>query len=127
MSAFTCTSNPKRSKCLRGIILLMLGGLALCGCGGLPSQSPAPPITGHAVTLSWAADPSTVSGYAVYRSSGDPSGPFFPLTITLPGTTQYTDTNVVAGQTYYYTITAFNSSNLQSLPTAAVTVTVPSS
>jgi len=48
------------------------------------------------------------------------------LTITLPGTTSYTDTNVVAGETYFYTLTAFDSANLQSLPSYAISATIPS-
>jgi fibronectin type 3 domain-containing protein len=47
------------------------------------------------------------------------------LAITLPGTTQYTDTNVVAGETYFYTLTAFDAANLESLPSTAVSATIP--
>jgi fibronectin type 3 domain-containing protein len=110
---------------LCGIVLITLASLALNGCGG-GGASPTVQVTAHSVTLTWAAAASPVSGYAVYRSTADPTGPFYPLAITLPGTTQYTDTNVVAGETYFYTLTAFDSANLQSLPTNAVSVTIPS-
>jgi hypothetical protein len=125
MSALFRCVTPNRSKCLRGIVLLALAGLVLSGCGGAPSQTATSQVTSHSVTLSWAAEASAISGYAVFRSAGDPTGPFLPLAITLPGVTQYTDTNVVTGQTYYYTITAFNSSNLQSFPTVAISATIP--
>jgi len=103
-----------------------MAALALSGCGGAPSQNPTVQATSHSVTLTWAANTSSVSGYAVYRSTADPTGPYFSLAITLPGATQYTDKNVVAGETYFYTLTAFDSANLQSLPTTAVSVTIPS-
>ena len=123
MSVLSRSQISRRSTSLCGALLLALAGLALCGCG---DASPNVQVTSHSVTLSWAANASVVSGYAVYRSTADPTGPFYPLAITLPGTTQYTDTNVVAGQTYYYTLTAFDSANLQSLPTNAVSATIPS-
>jgi hypothetical protein len=120
------SQTPRRPTFLRGILLFTLTALALSGCAGAPSQSPTVQVAAHSVTLTWAANASSVSGYAVCRSTADPTGPYFPLAITLPGTTQYTDTTVVAGQTYYYTLTAFDSANLQSLPTIAVSATIPS-
>ncbi|MBZ5660104.1 MAG: hypothetical protein LAO08_06820 [Acidobacteriia bacterium] len=125
MSAISPFRHPKLPVLLRGAALLILAAFALSGCGSVPSQSPTVQVTSHSVTLSWAASASNVSGYAVYRSSGDPAGPFYPLAITLPGVSQYADTTVVAGQTYYYTVTSFDSANLQSLPTLAVTATIP--
>jgi len=126
MSVHSCCRVPRRHKSLYGIVLFTLTSLALSGCGGAPSQSPTVQVTPHSVTLSWTAAASPVSGYAVYRSTADPTGPFYPLTITLPGTTSYTDTNVVAGETYFYTLTAFDSANLQSLPSYAISATIPS-
>jgi Fibronectin type III domain len=116
---------PNCPKRLRGIVLLALAGFALFGCGGVPTQAPTAQVTSHSVTLRWTAVSSPVSGYAIFRSMADPTGPFNPLAITLPGTTQYTDTTVDPGQTYYYTITAFDSANLQSFPTSAVSATIP--
>jgi fibronectin type 3 domain-containing protein len=125
MSAQSCSRVPKRYKSLCSIALFTLASLALSGCGGVPSQSPTVQVTTHSVTLSWTAAASPASGYAVYRSTADPTGPFYPLAITLPGTTQYTDTNVVAGETYFYTLTAFDAANLESLPSTAVSATIP--
>jgi fibronectin type 3 domain-containing protein len=126
MSAIYPIRQTNLSVPLRGAALILLAAFALIGCGNAPSQNPPNvQVTSHSVTLSWAADASVVSGYAVYRSTGDPTGPFYPLAITLPGATQYVDTTVTAGETYYYTVTAFDTSNLQSLPTLAVTAAVP--
>jgi hypothetical protein len=126
MSSLCESGIPKPPVLLRLASLLFVAAFALTNCGSAPNQGPTLQGTSHSVTLSWVADASAVSGYAVYRSSGDPTGPFYPLAITLPGTTQFIDTTVVTGETYYYTVTAFDSSNLQSLPTFAVTASIPS-
>jgi fibronectin type 3 domain-containing protein len=123
--------KPKFIAVLRGVTLLLLTAFAVTGCGSgsggsTGTQSPTIQVTSHSVTLSWVADTSAVSGYAVYRSTGDSTGPFYPLAITLPGVTQYVDSSVSTGQTYYYTITAFDTANLQSFPTLAVTASIPS-
>jgi fibronectin type 3 domain-containing protein len=67
---------------------------------------------------------SPVSGYVVYRST-DPNGPYLPLSMTLAGVTQYVDGNVAAGQTYFYYVTAYDSSNVESAPSGTVSATVP--
>lgn len=126
MTALSASRHGILPALLRGATLFLLAAFALSGCGSAPSQGPTVQVTSHSVTLSWAASAATVSGYAVYRSTGDPTGPFYPLAITLPGATQYVDTTVAAGQTYYYTVTAFDTANLQSLPTLAVTAAIPS-
>ena len=111
---------------LRGAALLLAAALVLSGCGAGSTATPAVQVTSHSVTLSWAPSATTISGYSVYRSAVDPTGPFYPLAITLPGSTQYVDTNVAPGQSYFYTVTSFDSANLQSLPTLAVSATIPS-
>ncbi len=126
MKAFSPSRRRGLPVLLVGTALILAAVLGLGGCGSVPSQPPTVQATSHSVTLNWAASASAVSGYAVYRSTGDATGPFYPLAITLPGATQYIDTNVAAGQTYYYTVTSFDSANLQSLPTLAVTAAVPS-
>lgn len=125
MRVLSKSRHPKPPALQLGAALFLIAAFGLSGCGSAPSQPPPTQGTTHSVTLSWAASTVTVSGYAVYRSTEDPTGPFYPLTITLPGTTQYTDANVVPGQSYYYTITAFDSANLQSFPTFAVSATIP--
>src|SRR5262249_16256694 len=56
------------------------------------------------VTLSWSASTSTVTGYQVYRgmSSG---GPYNVINSNESELT-YTDSSVLAGQTYFYVVTA---------------------
>ena len=77
------------------------------------------------VTLSWSDSASNLAGYDVYRSSSS-SGPFTtPLNSSPVNTAQYVDSNVVAGQTYYYVVTAVNSSNEQSTDSNVATATIP--
>ena len=63
---------------------------------------------GQNVNLTW--QPSTsqnIVGYNVYRETS-PSGPYTKLNSSLDPNTQYTDSTVQAGQTYYYATTAVN-------------------
>lgn len=90
-------------------------------------------VNAHYVSLTWQASTSqNVAGYNVFRASSS-SGPFnTPLNSSLVTTTCgalfcYTDSNVVAGQTYYYVATAVNSSNNQSADSSPpVQATIPS-
>ena len=83
----------------------------------------APPA--HEVNLSWNASTSPVIGYNVYRS-GVHGGPYSILNATLATSAGYTDSNVTAGSTYYYVVTAVDSSNTESKPSNEATATVPS-
>lgn len=84
-----------------------------------PPEPPAAPTslrasvgTGY-VTLSWSqsVSPDVVQN-KVYRSTSSTTG--FTAIATLGATTSYTDRAVVKGKTYYYKITAINSSGLES-------------
>jgi hypothetical protein len=81
----------------------------------------------HSVTLSWTASLSTgVTGYYVYR--GTTSGQYSKLNPTAPvSATQltFTDPNVQSGTTYYYAVTAVNSSNVESTYSNQATATIP--
>lgn len=67
----------------------------------------------HTVTLSWTESSSGVSGFNVYRSSTS-GGPYTRVNSTALSGTSFTDSNVQAGQTYFYVTTAINSSNVES-------------
>jgi hypothetical protein len=78
----------------------------------------------HSVILTWAPSASAVIGYNVYRGvvSG---GPYSKLSSFIdPGTT-FDDTTVQASQTYYWVVTAVNSSNEESIHSSEVTATIP--
>jgi len=78
----------------------------------------------HDVILSWSASgTSGVSGYYIYRgttSGGESSSPLNPTPIN---STTYTDTNVMAGSTYYYVVTAVGSDGVQSPPSSETEAT----
>jgi hypothetical protein len=68
----------------------------------------------HTVNLTWTASTSqNVTGYNIYRGTTS-GGPYTKINSALDASTNYTDSTVVNGQTYYYVTTAVNSSNEES-------------
>jgi fibronectin type 3 domain-containing protein len=88
----------------------------------VPSQVSANVLTDGSVMVSWQPVPGA-SSYQVYRSTTPSSGYSAVGTAT---TSPYTDTLTPAG-TYYYKISAVNSNgtSTQSVPSSAITTTVP--
>jgi archaellum component FlaF (FlaF/FlaG flagellin family) len=81
--------------------------------------------TPHTVSLAWTASTSSVSGYNVYRGT-TPSGPYpTKLNPSLVGSVQFTDNTVAAGQTYYYVVTAVDSSDVESTFSNQATAIIP--
>jgi hypothetical protein len=79
---------------------------ALNGSGTPPPQ--------HSVGLSWNASNSQgIVGYNVYRGSVS-GGPYSQINTALDASTNYTDSQVVGGQTYYYVTTAVSGNGTQS-------------
>lgn len=70
--------------------------------------NPAP----HNVVLTWTASPTAV-GYNVFRGTQS-GGPYTKQNLALVGATTFTDFSVTSGTTYFYVVTAVNSSNVQS-------------
>ncbi len=90
--------------------------IALTGTGVAPIS--------HSGTLNWTASTSTVIGYDVYRGTVS-GGPYTKINSAVDATTTFTDTTVQAGQTYYWVVTAVNSSNVQSTYSNEVSGTIP--
>lgn len=80
------------------------------------SGAPATPtnfaanVSGSNVALTWSAVAGSSIGYNVYRATSS-GGTYTKLNSTPLGTTSYTDTAPAAGQTYYYRLTAVNTSS----------------
>ena len=106
------------------LLSLAVLGLALAGCGRSTPDSPAARVQPHSVTMTWDASVSPVSGYRVYRATSAASQPVV-LAVTPADTTQYTDTSVEPGQTYFYTVTSFDSANRESVFAEKVSATIP--
>jgi hypothetical protein len=78
------------------------------------------PLTGtgaaqgsHSVSLSWERGSSSAVGYNVFRSASS-GGPFQQINSALDSSTNYTDSTVAAGMTYYYVTTEVNAQGQQS-------------
>jgi fibronectin type 3 domain-containing protein len=80
----------------------------------------------HQVQLSWGASSSSgVTGYNVYRG-GVSGGPYTKINSALVVGTNYSDSSVQAGKTYFYVTTALNGSGTESAYSNGVQATVPS-
>lgn len=105
------------SKDLTAPLALTLSGNAV-DAGSVPASS------GHTVTLEWEASPGNVAGYNVYRSE-ESGGPYDKLTGSLSGSTGYVDSEVDAGQKYYYVVTSVSQGGHESTRSDQVSVTIP--
>lgn len=70
------------------------------------------------------ASTSTVVGYNVYRGTQS-GGPYAVLNSAADAATTYTDSTVQAGQTYYYVVTAVDSSGNESVNSNQAQAVVP--
>jgi Abnormal spindle-like microcephaly-assoc'd, ASPM-SPD-2-Hydin len=93
-----------------------------------PSTPPTapPPVTQHTVALSWKASTSQVIGYHVYRSETS-GGSYSLLNGTTVNALTYSDATVSSGTTYYYVVTAVDSTGTESVDSNQVTAVIPSS
>ena len=78
----------------------------------------------YSVSLTWAPSVSAVTGYYVYSSTLS-GGPYAKLTSSLLPSTNFTDTTVQHGQSYYYVVTAVNSQNQESSYSGQVAAAIP--
>lgn len=103
------------------------GTISLSGDGTTSSSPPptTPPPASHSVRLSWGASTTNVAGYRVYRSEVS-GGSFTPLNGTLLTVLTYDDATVSLGTTYYYVVTAVDSSGNESVHSNQVTAVIPS-
>jgi Abnormal spindle-like microcephaly-assoc'd, ASPM-SPD-2-Hydin len=77
------------------------------------------------VALGWTASTSSVIGYNVYRGTTT-GGPYSSkLTSSPVGSTQFTDTGVQSGLTYYYVVTSVSSNDVESVYSGQAVATIP--
>jgi hypothetical protein len=94
---------------------------------GVSSTTSAPtpsPTAEHTVSLNWQASPSQVIGYRVYRSETS-GGNYNPLNGTAITDLNYSDSTVVAGNTYYYVVAAVNAAGAESSYSNQATAVIP--
>ena len=90
---------------------------SLAGNGTAPVQ--------HSVALTWTASTSSnVVGYNIYRGNVS-GGPYNKINAALNPSTNYTDSTVVSGQTYYYVVTAVDTSANESSYSNEVQAVIP--
>jgi hypothetical protein len=88
------------------------------------------PLTGtgvtttHSVSLSWDDTGAQILGYNVYRSTIS-GGPYSKINGALVVPTNYSDTSVVSGTTYFYVVTAVGTSGMESAFSNQTTAAVP--
>jgi hypothetical protein len=80
----------------------------------------------HSVALTWDAGSGDPVGYNVYRGTAN-GGPYEMINTALEATTNYTDTTVVCGMTYYYVATEVNAEGQESGYSNVGQAVIPSS
>jgi fibronectin type 3 domain-containing protein len=90
--------------------------IALSGTGAAPVS--------YSVSLSWQASTSSVAGYNVYVASQS-GGPYTRVNSSPVISTSYSDTNVLAGDTYYFVTTAVDSAGDESAYSNQVSALLP--
>jgi hypothetical protein len=78
----------------------------------------------HSVSLSWTDGDTGVTGYNTYVASVS-GGPYLKLTSTPTAGTSYVDSSVQSGRTYYYVVTALDSTNQESTYSSEIAAIVP--
>ena len=94
-----------------------------------PTKSASATITviaavGHSATLTWQASTSSVAGYNVYRGATS-GGPYTAINSSLQAGTSYVDSTVLPGLTYFYVVTAVDSSGNESVNSNEVQAVIP--
>ena len=123
-STFTVGFTPASASGISGSLTLMNNTtnsplvIPLAGTG--IASAPA----SYSVTLTWTPSSSSDSGFNVYRGSQS-GGPYAMVNSALISTPTYTDTTVVAGQTYYYVATEVDSTGMESAYSSEISVTIP--
>jgi len=85
------------------------------------------PTAQHTVDLNWSPSTSAnITGYNVYRGTNS-GGPYSQINSGgLVASTLYMDASVASGQTYYYVVTAVNSSAIEGADSNQAQAVVPS-
>ena len=120
---FTVTFLPQTSGSVSATVSFVSNATnspateSVSGSGVAPMQ--------HSVDLSWGASSSSnVVGYNVYRA-GISGGPYISVASANAGTS-FVDGSVQAGQTYYYVVTAVDTSGTESSYSNQVQAVIPS-
>ena len=93
-------------------------------CSSQVAVTAAPPVNNGTANLAWDANTETdLAGYKVYISTSP--GVYNNPPITLLNVTTYTATTLASGTTYYFTVTAYNTSGMESTRSNEVSKVIP--
>lgn len=118
--ALSVTFDPAAAGSVSGSISIAsnaTGSPAVINLSGTGVAQPS-------VSLGWNASTSTVSGYNVYRSTVSGSA-YVKLNSTLVSGLTYDDATVQSSTTYYYVVTAVDSSGYESVDSNQVSAAIP--
>jgi len=79
----------------------------------------------HTVSLTWNPGDGNAVGYNVYRGTVS-GGPYQEINTALDASTNYTDSTVVSGTTYYYVATEVNAAGQESAYSNVTKAVIPS-
>jgi hypothetical protein len=115
---FAPNSAERQTGSLR--VLSAEGGslltIPLTASGAASSQS--------TVKLNWEESPVNVAGYVVYRSA-EASGPYTRVSSSPVPSSEYVDTGLAAGHTYYYVVSSLDADQVESEYSTPISATVP--
>ena len=120
--SFTLTFSPTASGAASGTITFAGNATNAPVTESAAGTGTAAPQ--HSVSLSWTASTSTVVGYNVYRGTQS-GGPYAVLNSSPNPSTTFTDSTVQAGSTYYYVVTAVDSTGTESAYSNQAQAVVP--
>ncbi|SRR5216683_484422 len=123
-------NTPLSRRNFFGLLFIALAVSPVSNCGHTgtsngPHQNPGNTPTAHSVTLNWNASTSAVVGYNIYRATQS-KGPYTKLNTSLVRATNYTDTTVQAGCTYFYAVTGSEGQGHESEFANKIQAVVPS-
>ena len=78
----------------------------------------------YSVALSWTPSSTTYAGFHVYRGTTS-GGPYTKIDASMIPSPGYSDTNVAAGQKYFYVATELDSAGVESPYSSEVSATIP--
>lgn len=88
-------------------------------------SKPATILVSHTVTLTWDPQPLLIGVFVIYVSSTSGSGYRSIGEVSCLGPETFDDLNTVAGNTYYYVVTALDEFGFESAYSNEVQVTIP--
>jgi hypothetical protein len=90
----------------------------------IPLVATGAPLSQIGVKLNWEESPASVAGYVIYRSL-EPSGPYTRISSSAVASSEYVDTGLAAGHTYYYVVTAVDADEVETEYSTPISATVP--